>query len=119
MREAPQHFERKFLANVNNIGVYKGIQLMHAESYLNVEQKNLLDEGIKYLIKRFVGNVSEIAKAVSVFDTFTWPEDLEGFGKEEIKILGKHFSKYFDNNEETVSINLMKEWYEFKGVGKH
>jgi hypothetical protein len=45
---------------------------------------------------------------------FTWPEGLEGFGKEEIKILGKHFSKYFDNKDETVSINLMKEWYEFK-----
>jgi hypothetical protein len=25
MREAPQHFERKFLANINRIGVYKGI----------------------------------------------------------------------------------------------
>jgi hypothetical protein len=71
------------------------------------------------LIKRCGENESEISKAVSVFDTFTWPEDLEGFGKEEIKILGKHFSKYFDNNEETVSINLMKEWYEFKVVGKH
>jgi hypothetical protein len=33
--------------------------------------------------------------------------------------LGKHFSKYFNNNEETVSINLMEEWYEFKFVGKH
>jgi hypothetical protein len=40
------------------------------------------------LIKRFGENESEIAKAVSVFDTFTWPEDLESFGKEEIKILG-------------------------------
>jgi hypothetical protein len=51
--------------------------------------------------KRCGENESEISKAVSVFDTFTWPEDLEGFGKEEIKILGKHFSKYFDKNEET------------------
>jgi hypothetical protein len=86
MTEAPQHFERKFIANVNSIGVYKGIQLMQAESYSNVERKKLIDEGIKYLIKRFGENESEIAKAVSVFDTFTWPEDLEGFGKEEIKI---------------------------------
>jgi FPC/CPF motif-containing protein YcgG len=80
--------------------------------------KKLTDEGIKYLIKRFGENESEIAKAVSVFDTFTWPEDLEGFGKEDIKIFGKHLSKYFDNNEETVSINLMKEWYEFEVVGE-
>jgi hypothetical protein len=54
---------------------------MHAKSYSDVEQKKLIDEGIKYLIKRFGENESsEIAKAVSVFDT--WPEDLEGFGKE-------------------------------------
>jgi hypothetical protein len=57
---------------------------------------------------------------VSVFDTFTWPEDdLEGFGKEEITILGKHFSKCFDNDEETILINFKKEWYEFKLVEKH
>jgi hypothetical protein len=59
---------------------------------------------MKYLIKGFGENESEIIKAVSVFDTFTWPEDLEGFGKEEIKILEKYFSKYFDNNEETYVI---------------
>jgi hypothetical protein len=53
MREAPQHFENKFLANVNSIGVYKGIQLMHAESCSNVERKKQIDEGIKYLIKWF------------------------------------------------------------------
>jgi hypothetical protein len=72
------------------------------------------------LIKRFIENQSEIAKAVSVFDTFTCPEDdLEGFGKEEITILEKYFSKCFDNVEETILMNLKKEWYEFRVVGKH
>jgi hypothetical protein len=57
---------------------------------------------------------------VSICDTFTWPENnLEGFGKEEIIIVGKYFSKYFDNDEETILINLKKEWYDFKVVGKH
>jgi hypothetical protein len=71
------------------LGVYNGIQLKHSESScFEVDQRKLVDKGIKYLIKRFIENQSEIAKAVPVFDTFTWPEDvLEGFGKEEIIIL--------------------------------
>jgi hypothetical protein len=36
-----------------------------------------------------------------------------------MKILEKHFIKYFDNNEEIISINLTKECCEFKVVRKH
>lgn len=37
-------------------------------------KENILDEDVKFLKERFLNNSMDVIEAISVFDTFQWPD---------------------------------------------
>jgi hypothetical protein len=53
IRKTPQRFEKKFSDNVTGLSIYNGNQLKQSESSCSEsDRRKLVEEGIKYLIKK-------------------------------------------------------------------
>lgn len=117
--------ENSVVSNTTLNGKFKEIQLTNIGNRdFETDKKNILDEGIKFLKKRFLNNSTSIIEAISVFDTFQWPDGKELFkyGDNKIETLGLHFKKFLnmeEKSEEEFREALSTEWLDIKAVGKN